>query len=129
MQATKHILVVDNDEVLMLALDKEIRELGHNPVTTWSGVEALSLLKANRFDVLLVDDYLADMYVGDFLGRVSQLPLRPKIWVMQAKPAQDVCVYGPRCFFVVRKRRATQIFQQLANGIDGSVLEPSAWKQ
>ena len=119
MQTGKQILVVDNDDAMRVALDEEIKELGHDPVTTWSGIEALGLLKSGRFDLLLVDTYLPDMYIGDFLERVSLLPVRPKIWVMQAKPAQDMCTYGSRCFSVVGKRQVAQIFERPGTSISG----------
>jgi len=125
-QTGQEVLIVDNDEDDLLALDGELKELGHAPMTTWSGIEALSLLQSRRFDVLLVDSYLPDMYIGDFLERVSQLPARPKIWVMQAKPTQDTCIYESQCFSVVGKRQVAQIFERLGTDMNGNISEPSA---
>ncbi len=116
------VLVVDNNDDALAVLGKELKELGHEPVTTWSGVEALRLLKSRRFGALLVDSYLPDMYIGDFLQRVSGLPTIPKIWVMHARPAQDVCAYGSLSFPVIGKNQVARTLKQLATGIDG---EPS----
>jgi CheY-like chemotaxis protein len=107
------ILVVDNDDHMLLALTRELKEMGYDPLATWSGLEALHQLKSRRFGILLVDSYLPDMYIGDFLERVSDLPLIPKIWVMQTAPAQDVCIYGSRSFQVVDKRKAAQVVKTL----------------
>jgi hypothetical protein len=73
-------------------------------VTTWSGIDALDLLQSKKFDFLLVDDYLPDMYIGNLLERVSLLPVRPEIWVMKAEPAEGVCTYGSLSFSAVEKK-------------------------
>ena len=127
MQTRKQILVVDSDDAIRVALDEEIKELGHDPVTTWSGIEALDLLKSGRFDLLLIDAYLPDMYIGDFLERVSLLPVRPQIWVMQSKPTQDMCSYGSRCFSVVGKRQVAQILESRGTDIGDDIPGPASW--
>ena len=87
--AKRQVLIADNNEDVLATLDRELKEAGYDTVTTWSGVEALRLLNSNTFDSLLVDDYLPDLYIGDFLERVSRLPVRPRILVMQAKPGKN----------------------------------------
>jgi len=51
---------------------------------TWSGYEALTLLESGRVDLLLIDDYVPDLHFDDLLKRVGQLPIQPRILVMQA---------------------------------------------
>lgn len=128
MQTDNKILLVENDDAVRMALEAEMKQLGHKPVATWSGIDALGLLESGRFDVLLVDDHLPDMYIGDFLERVSQLPVQPKIWLMQTGPAQDTRVYGSRCYPVVGKRDLAQIFQRAGAGMNGDVAGWSGWK-
>jgi len=123
----KEILLVDNDDAMRVALAEELKRLGHAPIATWSGIDALSLLVSRSFDVLLVDVYLPDMYIGDFLKSVSELSVRPKIWVMQAKPAQDTRVYGSRYYSVVEKSQATQVLHRLDAGMNGDVAGSSGW--
>ena len=79
----KRVLIVDNDERIQSTFQEALENSGFDTQTTWSGCEALVLLKANRFDVLLVDDYLADLHASDFLSRVGRLPVQPWIVVMQ----------------------------------------------
>ena len=128
MRRRKQILVVDNNDDARAALDEETKQLGHDSVATWSGIEALGLLASRGFDVLLVDNYLPDMYIGDFLERVSRFPVRPKVWVMQAKPAQDMCTYGSRCYSVVEKKQVAQIFERFGTGFNDGIPESSGWK-
>lgn len=82
------VLIVDNEDGVRMALEARLQEAGCCPTATWSGVEALSLLKSSPFDVLLVDDYLAHLYVGEFLKQVSELPVQPRVLVMQANPTK-----------------------------------------
>jgi CheY-like chemotaxis protein len=86
----RQVLIIDNNEDVLATLDRELKEVGYDTVTTWSGVEGLSLLKSRTFDSVLVDAYLSDLYIGDFLGRVSRLPVWPRVLVMQARSGKAV---------------------------------------
>jgi CheY-like chemotaxis protein len=108
-EAVQQVLVVDNNPDTLAALGRELKDLSYNPVTTWSGVEALHLLQSRSFGSLLVADYLPDMYVGNFLERVLCLPAVPRIWIMRDEPAQEVCIYGAKSFQVVDKKKAVRV--------------------
>jgi DNA-binding response OmpR family regulator len=60
-----------------------VRGAGYDAISTWSGLEALDLLKSGKIHVLLVSSYLPDLYIGDFLARVRSLPIQPCSIVMQ----------------------------------------------
>ena len=79
----KQVLIVDNDEAESRKLASMLESTGHHPTTTWSGLEALELLRSRDFDLVLVSSYLPDMYVGDFFARFNQLPVQPCSIVMQ----------------------------------------------
>ena len=79
----KRVLIVDNDEAESRKLASMLESAGHHPTTTWSGLEALELLKSRDFDLVLVSSYLPDLYVGDFFARFNQLPAPPCSIVMQ----------------------------------------------
>lgn len=78
------VLVVDNDEGIQRLLQGILVDMGFETRTTWSGYEALALLESRPVDVLLVDDYVADLHVDDFLERVGRSPIQPRTVVMQA---------------------------------------------
>jgi len=112
-------LIVDNNEAVLDALDKLLRGQGFDTRTTWSGREALALMQSYPFDVLLVDDYLADLHVAEFLKRVRRQVRPPAVVVMQAaKPAPaDLRHYGSLgARAVVDKRDPEQIRRALASG-------------
>ena len=71
----QRILIVDNDEKESNRLEAIVQEAGYDTISTWSGFEALELLKSQKIDILLVSSYLPDLYIGDFLARVRSLPV------------------------------------------------------
>lgn len=79
----KQILIVDNDEEEARTLEAMLQQAGYNSSITWSGLEALELLKSRAYDILLVSSYLPDLYVGDFFQRLNHLPTQPCTIVMQ----------------------------------------------
>ena len=79
----KRVLIVDNNEEESGRLGVMLQRAGYDSIATWSGLEALELLKSEEYDILLVSSYLPDMYVGDFIERVNRLPVRPCSIVMQ----------------------------------------------
>lgn len=79
----KRVLIVDNKEEEARTLGGMLQQAGYESMTTWSGLEALELLKSGTYDILLVSSYLPDLYVGDFFDRLNRLPVRPCSIVMQ----------------------------------------------
>ncbi len=84
---SKQVLVVDNNDEESQALASLLERAGHQPTTTWSGLEALELLASREFDLMLVSNYLPDLYVADFFARVNRLPEKPCVVVIEAKEA------------------------------------------
>lgn len=80
----KRVLIVENNLASASILVQAFREAGFDALTTWSGREALTMLSPKGFDVLVVDDYLADQHLTTFLKRVHQLSNAPRVIVMQA---------------------------------------------
>ena len=92
----KRVLIVENDESVQQVLRQTLEDVGFEARTMWSGYEALALLKAQALDVLVVDDYLPDLHFHDFLKRAGDLPVQPRIVVMQAAAptAEDLRQYA-----------------------------------
>ena len=79
----RRILIVDNNEEESGRLGVILQRAGYDSIATWSGLEALELLKSGEYDILLMSSYLPDVYVGDFFERLNRLPVRPCSIVMQ----------------------------------------------
>ena len=86
--AKVNVLIVDNDDWILWKFQQLLENAGFNTSATWSGHEALGLLRSGVFDVLLVDDYLPDLHSHDFLERVNGLPIQPSIVVMHGDAAK-----------------------------------------
>ena len=56
-----NVLIVDNDERILWAFQEHLENAGFDTEATWSGHEALALLRTGEFDILLVDDYFPDL--------------------------------------------------------------------
>jgi CheY-like chemotaxis protein len=54
------ILVADNDEEVLVALERALEERGYATTVALSGAEACKLLAEGGFDLLVLDDYLSD---------------------------------------------------------------------
>ena len=102
----KRVLIVDNDEEEARRLEEILEQAGYNSSATWSGLEALELLKSRRYDVLLVSSYLPDLYVGDFFGRLNQMPTRPCTIFMQEGHDSASMVQKVKCMMDEKKVQA-----------------------
>jgi DNA-binding response OmpR family regulator len=68
----KNILIIENDERVLNALEALVSAEGFNIRTTWSGREALALIQSQPFDLVLVADHLPDIYCGEFVKMASR---------------------------------------------------------
>jgi CheY-like chemotaxis protein len=57
----KRILVVDDDEMVLMALDELLKGEGYEIETVSSGAEALKKLDTNRYDLLMLDVIMPEM--------------------------------------------------------------------
>ncbi|MGD0957718.1 MAG: response regulator [Candidatus Acidiferrales bacterium] len=114
---TSRVLIIHNDLREASALQCLVEKgRGFSALSTWSGLEALDLLKTDQFDVLLIDSYVPDLYVGELIERVSSLPRPPQILVMGDRPTPahiTQCAARGLCC-VVDKGRPHTILQAMA---------------
>lgn len=110
------VLIVESNDVLANAFQSRLLEAGFDARTTWSGHEALALLRSTEFDVLLMDNYLPDLHATDFLTRLNRLPLQPWVVVMKgdAEPAPVRRYRGLGASSIVNKRDPAQVVQAVA---------------
>jgi CheY-like chemotaxis protein len=106
------VLIVDNDDQILCNLQQLLESAGFNTAATWSGREALTLLRSRVFDVLLVDDYLPDLHSHNFLEQVNHL-----IVVMHtdpAKPADRRCYESLGVSELVDKHDAARVCEAVS---------------
>ncbi|HEX6824811.1 MAG TPA: response regulator, partial [Nitrospiraceae bacterium] len=64
------ILIVDDDRDILLGLENRITWMGHEPVTTDNGKDALRLIEQGEFDLALLDLELPALSGLEILERV-----------------------------------------------------------
>lgn len=57
------ILIIDDDEAVLITLERILEGEGYRTVTAWSGQEALRVAESGQFDLVLVDEHLSDVEV------------------------------------------------------------------
>ena len=55
-----NILIIDDDEGVLIRLERTLETEGCRTTTAWSGRAAVSIAQKSQFDVLLVDEHLND---------------------------------------------------------------------
>jgi DNA-binding NtrC family response regulator len=94
----KTILIVDDDEQVLIELERLLENQGYNTTTAWSGREALQLLQSKSFDFVLLDRDLPD-FTREELMRQAQ-PCSKSYWIVlqpqtrfrpESVSAQSVC--------------------------------------
>jgi DNA-binding NarL/FixJ family response regulator len=119
------VLVLHNDEresaELQILLERNIASCKTS--VTWSGLEALKLLQAGHFNVLVTDDYAPDLFIGDLIERAAALPSPPQVFVLgEDSPASAVARYQNLGMCrILEKQRPRTLLQAISAG--------SAWTQ
>jgi response regulator RpfG family c-di-GMP phosphodiesterase len=67
-----HILVVDDEEIVLAALRETLTREGYRVATALSAHEALGLLEEHAFSVVLTDQQMPKLTGLEFLGQVKQ---------------------------------------------------------
>ena len=81
--ARKRVLVIDDDEQVLTALDALLEDAGCDATTAWSGREALRMLRTGTFDLVVLDDYLADVTSEEILRHLQKMPVSTPVLLMQ----------------------------------------------
>ncbi len=68
----KRILVVDDDEMVLMALDELLRPEGYEVHTVLSGAEALERLDQNGYDLLVLDIIMPEMDGFELCKRIRE---------------------------------------------------------
>jgi len=83
---TKSILVIDDDERVLTALECFLENEGYETTTAWSGREGMDLLRSRKFDLVLLDDYLWDMDAKAILQEIRRMAIQPLVMLTESAP-------------------------------------------
>jgi CheY-like chemotaxis protein len=68
----KTILIVDDDEQVLIELERLLEDQGYSTTTAWSGREALKSLQSKSFDFVLLDGDLPDLTREELMQQARQ---------------------------------------------------------
>lgn len=71
---TEKILLVDDDEINLMMTEMVLSEMGYMVTTAQSGEEAIALLRASHYDLLLLDVVMYPLTGLETLARIREIP-------------------------------------------------------
>jgi len=89
-RARKEILILDQDEDVLIELERWLQNEGFETTTTWDVREVLRLVAVKRFDVCLLSDHLPEMSCSELLKMLASEQSVPKQIVMQTRAASPL---------------------------------------
>ena len=114
---SRRILLVDDDRGLRLALSTLLTDAGHDVTTAGDGPEALALLRAQKFGVVLLDIGLPGVSGLDLLTWARALDRPPLVIMMTADDTPEAVVESARhqAFRYLRKPFPPQTIVDVVN--------------
>src|SRR5262249_32190262 len=82
--SNKRVLVVDDDRTLRHALITLLHSAGFPPTAAADGAAALSEIRANAFDLIILDLGLPSVSGLDVLAEIQKLESPPKVIIVTA---------------------------------------------
>lgn len=80
----KRVLIIDPHEDVLIAVEKLLEDAGFDTRTAWCGPDALSSIRRERFDVVLISEYLPDCGCETVLNEIGRRNKGVRCFVMQA---------------------------------------------
>ncbi len=120
----KQVLVVDDEQQVLLALDETLRHGGYDVITASNGVEAVGKLRGGCFQAVISDVRMPELTGLDLLRQVKKLsPLTPVILLTgHGSVADAVSALKQGAFdYLMKPFSARQLNEVLAKATSGSL--------
>jgi DNA-binding response OmpR family regulator len=80
----KRLLIVDNDERVLIELERILEEQGYETATAWEIPRDIKTLASSRFDLLLIGDHPPDINCERVLKLLASCPNEMPVVVLQS---------------------------------------------
>jgi DNA-binding response OmpR family regulator len=81
-----NILIVDDDKDVLITLEHALETEGYETSTAWGGKEALSLSDETKFDLMLINEHIADLDLNWLVRELQRKQPRAMRLVMCSRP-------------------------------------------
>ena len=121
------ILVVDDDKATRHVLQAVLMSAEFTTAVARDGVEALRLLGAERFDLVLLDVWMPRMNGLELLAKLRAIETRPRVVVMTSDDAPETLLQAVReqaVKYVHKPVEATQLLETVREALAASYPPP-----
>lgn len=113
----KKILVIDDDEMTLVALAEKLKRKGHWVTTSLDGVEALKIINGGEFDVIICDVFMPSLSGFELLTMLRtfylcKLPLMLMSGYKDDRIAEISDFLGA-CTFITKPLDYEELFKKL----------------
>ncbi|MEB2312972.1 MAG: EAL domain-containing protein [Sorangiineae bacterium] len=88
------VLLVDDDEAFLRALERHLKLAGFAPKTASCGADAIALLASEQFDVVVSDIAMPGMSGIEFLRRLRDIDLVVPVVILTGEPTVDTAAHA-----------------------------------
>ncbi len=85
-EKARRILIVNSDEGFLTRLQVLFEDHDYQTTVAWGGREMLSELQSQQFDVILLGDYLPDVYCEEFWQDFGRLAGSASVALLETDP-------------------------------------------
>jgi DNA-binding response OmpR family regulator len=93
MKDDRKVLIIDADADVLIMFEHLLEDEGYKTVTAWSGRDALRAVDRQRFDLILVGDYLPDISAENLMREVQDRGTAPPYIVMRTRLSEPMDVH------------------------------------
>ncbi len=118
---TAHVLVVDDEGAIRYSVSKTLQRVGYNVNEAASGEEALEMMKADRYDVVLTDIRMPGLTGVELLKRIKDIAPDAIVILMTGYASLGTAVEALRLGahdYLIKPSSSQDIRQSVARGIE-----------
>lgn len=97
------VLVVDDEATILDILDQFLSKCGHNVKTVSNGADAINMIKAEDFDLVLCDLAMPNVFGCDVVKVLNGLKKRPKIGIITGWDEEHISDKDMKVDFYLKK--------------------------
>src|SRR5690606_24765260 len=118
---TAHVLVVDDEGAIRYSVSKTLQRVGYNVNEAASGEEALEMMKADRYDVVLTDIRMPGLTGVELLKRIKDIAPDAIVILMTGYASLGTAVEALRLGahdYLIKPSSSQDIRQSVARGVE-----------